>query len=256
MNVLFVACPFVDEVAGRVVPIGNDAVRAVPPLGVYQLAAVVRAAGHDVAIADLTALGTTHLADGQLAGVDVVCLSATTLSWPVARFVATEIRQARPDVRIVAGGVHPTLFDRWVLERTAVDFVVRGEGEDSLVALLAASCDRAATSRPSTACRGSTATASSCATPQPASSAFTSWQRHHRQRGTSCLRARTGLAVETSRGCAFDCSFCSTPYRRSWRALPADAVADRFEATAAFLGRTTERSTYSSTTSSRSSPGV
>src|SRR5262249_37742169 len=84
MSAAFDACPFVDAVDGVARPIGNDAVRAVPPLGVYQLASVARAAGHDVTVADLTAAGASALSADQLAGVDVVCLSATTMSWPVA----------------------------------------------------------------------------------------------------------------------------------------------------------------------------
>ena len=147
MKILFVACPFVDDVDGVVRPIGNDAVRAIPPLGLYQLASVARTAGHEVGVADLTATGTTALPAESLEDVDVVCLSATTMAWPVARAIAAEVRRERPEVRIVAGGVHPTMFDRWVLTRAAVDFVVRGEGEDSLVALLAALSSDGDTSR-------------------------------------------------------------------------------------------------------------
>src|SRR5262249_28177101 len=132
MNVTFVACPFVDDVDGVVRPIGNDAVRAVPPLGVYQLAGVARAVGHDVHVADLTATGRHELTAGELADMDVLCLSATTMSWPVARSVAAQVRRTRPEVPIVAGGVHPTMFDRWVLDHADVDVVVRGEGEENL----------------------------------------------------------------------------------------------------------------------------
>jgi radical SAM superfamily enzyme YgiQ (UPF0313 family) len=244
MKVLFVACPFVDEIDGVLRPVGNDAVRALPPLGLYQLAAVVRGAGHDVAMADLTAAGTTALPSAALDGVDVVCVSATTMAWPLARLIAAEVRCVRPEAAIVAGGVHPTMFDRWVLDHSAVDVVVRGEGEDALVSLLAALASHGELSSvPGLSWRdregrfvrnpvGRKLTiAALAAAPPPA------W-------ALLPVGAYRGIAVETSRGCAYDCSFCSTPFRRSWRALPPEAVADRFEAAAAFLGRTTERSTY------------
>ena len=35
-----------------------------------------------------------------------------------------------------------------------------------------------------------------------------------------------GLSIESSRGCAFDCSFCSTSYRKTWRGMPAAVFAN------------------------------
>jgi radical SAM superfamily enzyme YgiQ (UPF0313 family) len=46
------------------------------------------------------------------------------------------------------------------------------------------------------------------------------------------------LSIESSRGCAFDCSFCSTSYRQTWRAIPADKFVDRLEAALPYLDRT------------------
>jgi radical SAM superfamily enzyme YgiQ (UPF0313 family) len=46
------------------------------------------------------------------------------------------------------------------------------------------------------------------------------------------------LSIESSRGCAFDCSFCSTSYRQSWRAIPVDAFVDRLEGIMPYLDRT------------------
>jgi radical SAM superfamily enzyme YgiQ (UPF0313 family) len=45
--------------------------------------------------------------------------------------------------------------------------------------------------------------------------------------------------MESSRGCAFDCSFCSTPYRKTWRGLAPDAAVARLEHLLGLIDRTT-----------------
>src|SRR6185436_6158567 len=47
------------------------------------------------------------------------------------------------------------------------------------------------------------------------------------------------LAIESSRGCAYDCSFCSTPYRKTWRGLAPHVVVDRLEHALGHSDRTT-----------------
>src|SRR5205807_160362 len=53
-----------------------------------------------------------------------------------------------------------------------------------------------------------------------------------------------GLAVESSRGCAFDCSFCSTSYRKSWRGMEPEQFVDRLQAMLEHLPRTTRQTVH------------
>jgi anaerobic magnesium-protoporphyrin IX monomethyl ester cyclase len=43
------------------------------------------------------------------------------------------------------------------------------------------------------------------------------------------MKLYKGLSIESSRGCAFDCSFCSTSYRKTWRGMPAEVFVARLE---------------------------
>ena len=43
------------------------------------------------------------------------------------------------------------------------------------------------------------------------------------------MKLYKGLSIESSRGCAFDCSFCSTSYRKTWSGMPAEKFVDRLE---------------------------
>ena len=50
--------------------------------------------------------------------------------------IASVVRQAAPGVRIVWGGYFPTLYPESAINAPYVDYVVRGQGEDTLVELL------------------------------------------------------------------------------------------------------------------------
>ena len=240
MKVLLVAPPIMDTLDGRLQVVGVDAIRECPPLGIYTLAAVLEAEGHDVVVADLI-LHVTRSLDAFAADVDaadLVGIGATSMAWPTAVDTIAQVRRRRPEVPIVCGGIHPTLFDRHVLRTFPVQYVVRGEGEIALGRLCAAldgRLDLGAVPNLSwidadgrlvrNAIDAKIAARDLAATPLPA------WDR---------LPPATYkcLAVESSRGCAFDCSFCSTPYRRSWRGLDAEAVVTRLEHALERLDRT------------------
>jgi radical SAM superfamily enzyme YgiQ (UPF0313 family) len=49
------------------------------------------------------------------------------------------------------------------------------------------------------------------------------------------------LSIESSRGCAFDCAFCSTSYRRCWRAMPTESFVDRLAQVMVHLDRAEHR---------------
>ena len=50
--------------------------------------------------------------------------------------LTSEVRRAYPNLPIVAGGIHATLQPNWTLESGNIDFVVLGEGEETLGGLL------------------------------------------------------------------------------------------------------------------------
>ena len=61
-------------------------------------------------------------------GPDVVGFSVITPNYPVARDQMRRLRKRHPEIRILAGGVHASLFPEDLLADGA-DVVVRGEGE-------------------------------------------------------------------------------------------------------------------------------
>jgi len=104
--------------------------------GIISLAAALRRAGHDVALA--YAKEVTELAeDPSVRGADVIAISCTTglhrlyLDWVRA------LRRSFADKCYVMGGPHPTYFPE-VLEQGPLDAVCIGEGEESFPEFVAA----------------------------------------------------------------------------------------------------------------------
>jgi radical SAM superfamily enzyme YgiQ (UPF0313 family) len=60
---------------------------------------------------------------------EVVGISACTPTFSSALKVSGLIKKILPSVKVGLGGIHPTLFPQATLEKKEVDFVIRGEGE-------------------------------------------------------------------------------------------------------------------------------
>ena len=102
------------------------------PLGIAGAAAVLRAAGHEVATLDLA----VESPEVDLEGVDLVALSMpmhTAARLGIA--VAERIRELSPAVPIACYGLYSTLLHDRLTEGGLVDHIVGGEYEPALVAL-------------------------------------------------------------------------------------------------------------------------
>lgn len=229
-----------DYSEGKLISVGMDAVKECPPCGIYLLASVLKEEGHDVLIADMIADGSieiTKYLDGILKS-GLIGISATSMSWPTAVEVIQQIRTIRPEVSIVLGGIHPTMFDEYILTKFDANYVVRGEGEIAIVKLCEAIEDSAnLSSVPNLTWRD----ASGSIRRNSTAPKITKDQLGLFPAPDFSILAKNvykGLSIESSRGCAFNCSFCSTSYRRTWRGIPATIFVDRLEQLLHFTDRT------------------
>jgi radical SAM superfamily enzyme YgiQ (UPF0313 family) len=143
---------------------------------------------------------------------DLIGLSVMTFQRRTAQRIVELVRALKPGVRIVVGGYDPTLATEAYTESPAADFIVRGEGEITFRELLRAlenetgfdhipglsfrsgdrfyhNADRGVTSLDSGEIR------------LP--------NRDARVLSGYTMLGRQADVIETSRGCTFDCSFCS-----------------------------------------------
>jgi radical SAM superfamily enzyme YgiQ (UPF0313 family) len=172
---------------------------------------------HEVAVADLILAQRSVRATVEKLVAEwkpkVLGLSVMTFQRRTAFKIIQLVRSLRPQVKVVVGGYDPSLApDPYMSPDTGVDFIVRGEGEVTFRELIRAlengtGCDSIAglTYRDTQGWRHN---------PARAVHGLDNGDVQLPKRATRVLRGYTMLGkqvdvIETSRGCTFDCSFCS-----------------------------------------------
>jgi len=208
MNVLLLSMP--------------DAFEHMPPVAVRMPnGALASLAGnvddhHRVAIADLIlAYGRIRQTVERLIldlQPDVVGLSVMTFQRATALRIARLARSLRPEARIVVGGYDPSLAPRAYECSPDVDFIVRGEGERTFCELLRALERRTPVDGiPGLVFRADRGFVFNAdrSIARLASDSPRLPNRRARVLTGYTLLGRPVDVVETSRGCTYDCSFCS-----------------------------------------------
>ncbi len=199
------------------------------PLGLERVAAAAREAGHEVRVVDLQVLSHADL-ESELASFRPQALGISLnylANIPEAIGISATAKQAVPGCFVFLGGHSVSFIADDVLGQAqgTVDAVVRGEGETAIGPLLAAISDGGLGTVPglvSPAGRGpAPRTLHSIDSPRPARDLMRRRRKYFIGELDPCA------SIEFSRGCPWDCSFCSawTFYGRSYRkASPAAAA--------------------------------
>lgn len=125
-------------------PKWNEMVNSYPPLGLGYLAAVLERVGHEVLIFDLGLEPHTSLEQqaGRIAAwaPELVGVTAMTNNYHSAEDTIRLLKD-RLKCQVVVGGPHATVFPEKVVSDVHVDYVVCGEGEETLLELAQALCE-------------------------------------------------------------------------------------------------------------------
>jgi anaerobic magnesium-protoporphyrin IX monomethyl ester cyclase len=111
---------------------------ATAPLGILAVATPLLQAGYSVTLIDSTI--TPDFQKRVLEEVkDAVCLGISLVTGPMIRetvAIARAVKAWNPDFPIILGGWHPSLLPKQTLEADYIDYVVRGQGEETLLELV------------------------------------------------------------------------------------------------------------------------
>jgi len=205
--------------------------------GIAYLAAVLEENGHEVTIIDCPALEMNQEdLKAKLASIEPNLIGITSMTPTIqsALLSAHFAKEACPEAMVVLGGAHATFMDKQVLnEEKAVDIVVRGEGEQTLLEL----AQNVFNSNDLNKIEGITFRSNGQTVrtpnrpfiqnldklPRPAYKYFP-LEKYR-------LFGRRMLPIITSRGCPSQCSFCTTSriFGKGFRARSPKNVVDELE---------------------------
>jgi radical SAM superfamily enzyme YgiQ (UPF0313 family) len=244
LRVCLAGAPTLEHVTQETV-VEHDSARDIAdrvPLGVLSLAAVLERDGVQCAVVDLNRafLENTRTATPRedfaafatryLLGFDFDLLGLGTMcsSYPVTLQIAARVKERRPDSLIVLGGPQASVTDMATMQTFAhVDFVVRGEADESLLDLIRA----LENGRDFASIAGITFRNQGKVVRTPSPSRFIDLDElplpaFHLQLDIEGLDI---LPLELGRGCPFSCTFCSTNdfFRRRFRLKRPETVIDQ-----------------------------
>lgn len=126
-----------DEFCGNL-----NARAAAPPLGLLYIASNLIKNGYEVSLIDQIAEGISDeelLSRVKKFSPDLVGFSTMTNQGKYAALIAEKIKKINEKIKILFGGIHATFNPVRILKKYPfVDFVIRGEGEFSIIELLKA----------------------------------------------------------------------------------------------------------------------
>lgn len=237
-KVLLLTVPIVDEFDDQLRPIMMDKTRSHPPTGVYLLAKILKIRRISFTLVDLIASGCIEEESviKEYENADIVAMPANSLNWPTAIRIIQLVRKHNPEAVIILGNIHGTLFPRHILEHHDVEYVLRGEAEKSFPALIESLiANRDPSSIPGLCFKNNGHIHISPEIPLLSEAELREnpvplWE-------IMPEKAYASISIESSRGCPYNCVFCSIPYRRNWRKLDGDRFVDLYKETAPFIDR-------------------
>lgn len=220
----------------KVVLYNPQAVFFTMPLALLTIGSHLDPERYEVVIID------ARLEDDPIAAVtahldEALCLGVTVLTGAPIRDAITLSRAAkayRPDLPVIWGGWHPSMFGQECLSEASVDATVQGQGEATLAEIV----ERLSSGASLEGCHGCTYRTPSGEVREnpPRTLQDLNAFRTHNYSLIDVERyfARKGkrqLDYISSQGCAFRCAFCADPfvYKRAWLRLHPERMGEEIE---------------------------
>ncbi len=191
-----------------------------PPLGLGYIAACLENAGHEVQFIE----GAFTDSDDDIArqvkefGAQIVGISVMISYYSKSLHLGRKLKEVVPDVPLVYGGPHPSVVPDDFIKEDCVDYVIKGEGEDSFTQIVTEMAERQPfdpTRIAGLAWKGGQAAPDHAVRittldrlPWPARHLLPMDQYVHRENTVSFGFHGGNFNIITTRGCPYKCNFC------------------------------------------------
>lgn len=209
-----------------------SSIEATAPLGLLAIATPLMRAGYDIRIID-SSIVPNYKQRVMDEVKDALCLGISLVTGPMISEtvqVARAVKRWNKDFPVILGGWHPSLLPGQTLDAPYVDVVVRGQGEDSMLAI----ANRLRDGAPLDDVQGIgfKRDGKSCFTPErtlkgleempPKAYELADFDAYER------LCGRRWAMYVSSLACPFNCAYCTNAgvYGRKWNALPVAQVVE------------------------------
>jgi len=212
-----------------------------PPPGIAYIGAIAHQAGHDILLIDAGLLNISKIKQRvSEARPDLIGVTCWTIDRKMVWKLCELLKKTEPDAILVLGGPHATLFPEHIFKKTHASVVVIGEGENTFIELIEAlkngidlkniaglALKNQDGSVYYTPVRKPIQNIDTI--PYPYYDGFDNFS-FSQYDGFKLLSGRTA-AIISSRGCIFDCNYCSSVrfWGRQWRPRSSQNVLDEIE---------------------------
>lgn len=219
------------------------------PLGLAYIAAALEKVGERVVVVDavgeapvqftayfkgfLVGLRLEEIVERIPADAEAIGITAIfTHEWPIVVRLVDLIKRARPETPVILGGEHITSMPEFSLLTSRADYAVLGEGEETVVELLDVLAGRRHPSQVDGLCyrEGGAITVNKRRTRRADIDdiAWPAWHHikvdvynAHRYTG-SMFAGTTTIPILATRGCPYQCTYCSAPNMWTPKWVPRD----------------------------------
>lgn len=182
------------------------------PMGALYIATYLQEHGYDVKFIDCSVEDDWH---NQVSAEvkDAICIGSYCMSIHIKYLIPLleEVKKINPSIKTVLGGAHPTLFPEQTAADPLVDFVVVGEGEETMLELVQFIEENATDFSSVKGISFKTGVGGVHSTPNREfidmdTLPFVDWSLMS-QKALDSMKTKIAR-VQTSRGCPFLCAFC------------------------------------------------
>jgi anaerobic magnesium-protoporphyrin IX monomethyl ester cyclase len=210
------------------------------PLNYIHLSAWLREHGHTPMILDMVVEESTDRVDRYIRHhhVQVAGIGCMTCELPDAIEEARRLKDVHPGIKVVLGGAHPSADPEECLKSGVVDYVIVGEGEIPLTALLDA-LEKGEEPKDILGLwsikDGQVVGSTSAAIPNvedlpmPAYDLLDLEKYFRLDSPWHFPKSRKAVQYDSSRGCPYHCSYCHTIHGKKYRGMSAAKVVNEIE---------------------------